>query len=259
VGVSGYLTPAVTFGIFLAIARKNGEQLSASTAFTSLSLISLLGDPLSAMFAALPQFSMTLACFGRIQKYLLEEERDPLKSANRISKNVTIGRAGVSRMDIELESLGQPDFSLQGQRRAREVIVLDQAAFGTKEGGASILQDLNLCIYQSSLTMIIGRIGSGKSTLLKGIIGELPATTGSIHTTFTEAAYCDQQVWLINDTVQNNILGQSSFEARWYQTIVNACALDKDFSALPLGDRSVVGSKGISLSGGQRARVVSFP
>jgi ABC-type transport system involved in cytochrome bd biosynthesis fused ATPase/permease subunit len=104
--------------------------------------------------------------------------------------------------------------------------------------------------------LIIGKVGSGKSTFLKGLIGELPSTAGSMKRTFTEAAYCEQQVWLTNDTIQNNILGQSNLEARWYESVINACALDKDFETLPLGGLSIVGSKGISLSGGQKARVV---
>jgi len=103
--------------------------------------------------------------------------------------------------------------------------------------------------------MIIGKVGSGKSTLLKGLLGELPATAGSVQINFSGSAYCEQQHWLVNDTIQNNIIGQSTLEARWYETVVNACALDKDFAVLPSGGLSLIGSKGISLSGGQKARV----
>jgi ATP-binding cassette subfamily C (CFTR/MRP) protein 1 len=106
--------------------------------------------------------------------------------------------------------------------------------------------------------MIIGKVGSGKSTLLKGLIGELPVTAGSVQRKFMEVGYCEQQAWLVNDTIQSNILGQSALEARWYVTVVKACALDRDFAYLPLGELSVTGSKGISLSGGQKQRVVSL-
>lgn len=46
-------------------------------------------------------------------------------------------------------------------------------------------------------------------------------------------------------------------EARWYKSVVKACALDRDFEELEAGELSLVGSKGVSLSGGQKARVVS--
>jgi ATP-binding cassette subfamily C (CFTR/MRP) protein 1 len=74
--ISTYLTPAITFGVFIAIAQRHGGNLSVSMAFTSLSLISLLSSPLSLIFTALPQAAMTLACFSRIQDFLVEEDRD---------------------------------------------------------------------------------------------------------------------------------------------------------------------------------------
>lgn len=74
--VSTYLTPAVTFGVFIAVAQRHGSSLSVATAFTSLSLLSLLSSPLSLMFTALPQTSMALACFARIQDFLVEDDRD---------------------------------------------------------------------------------------------------------------------------------------------------------------------------------------
>jgi len=46
-------------------------------------------------------------------------------------------------------------------------------------------------------------------------------------------------------------------EARWYESVVKGCALDKNFEELEAGELSLVESKGISLSGGQNARVVS--
>ena len=135
---------------------------------------------------------------------------------------------------------------------------LENATFGTREGGLPITRSLDLNVNRSSLTMIVGKVGSGKSTLLKGLISEIPLTSGSMQRCFAETGFCEQQAWLINDTIQNNILGQSKLEARWYDTVVKSCALDKDFAGLQLGDLSVIGSKGISLSGGQKQRVVSL-
>jgi ATP-binding cassette subfamily C (CFTR/MRP) protein 1 len=146
--------------------------------------------------------------------------------------------------------------SSSNQNRA-DILTLRNVAFGMKEEGSPIIYGINMNVTRFSLTMVIGKVGSGKSTLLKGLLGELPASVGSIRRQSTEAAYCEQQPWLINDNIRNNILGQSIFEAGWYQTVIKSCALDKDFAALPLGDLSRIGSKGISLSGGQKARVVS--
>jgi ATP-binding cassette subfamily C (CFTR/MRP) protein 1 len=156
--------------------------------------------------------------------------------------------------EIEMESLSC--HQVQSEHNSEHVIILKDAAFGIKENRAVITHGLNLEVRRSSLTMIIGKVGSGKSTVLKGLIGELPTSTGSIESKFRESSYCEQQPWLFNASIQNNILGYSPLEAKWYETVIKCCALDKDFSAFQFGDLTLVGSKGITLSGGQKARVV---
>ena len=74
--------------------------------------------------------------------------------------------------------------------------------------------------------------------------------------TSSAAAYCAQTAWLVNETVRQNILGKSNYDEAWYDSVTKACALDHDFQQFPKGDLSLVGSKGISLSGGQKNRVV---
>jgi hypothetical protein len=138
------------------------------------------------------------------------------------------------------------------------VLDVQDTSFGMKEDGTPILHDLTLSILPLTLTLILGKIGSGKSTLLKGLIGELPLTTGSIYRNFSSSAYCEQQPWLPNTSIQNIILGPLSRDVLWYDTVIKACALDRDFAALPLGDGTMVGSKGVAISGGQKARVVSL-
>jgi ABC-type bacteriocin/lantibiotic exporter with double-glycine peptidase domain len=69
-------------------------------------------------------------------------------------------------------------------------------------------------------------------------------------------AYCAQTPWLVNKTIQENILGSSLFESQWYAKVVKAVALLDDLKTYPTGDRTLVGSKGITLSGGQKQRIV---
>ena len=246
VRVSAYLTPPATFGVFLLIARKSGEHLSISKAFTSLALLSLLANPLAYLFASLPQCSMALACFARIQAFLAEGDKE-----NGIATSKSILQlTSVVELETLIPSLAQKS------GKTTPILILKDASFGIKEEGVPIIHGLNMEVHRSTLTLIIGKVGSGKSTLLKGLLRELPSNTGSVQSTFTDSAYCEQQPWLVNETIQNNILGQSTLEARWYETVVAACALDKDFAALPQGGLSLIGSKGISLSGGQKARVV---
>jgi ATP-binding cassette subfamily C (CFTR/MRP) protein 1 len=69
-------------------------------------------------------------------------------------------------------------------------------------------------------------------------------------------AYCTQTPWLVNKTIQENILGSSLFDSQWYAKVVKAAALLDDLKNYPAGDRTLVGSKGITLSGGQKQRIV---
>ena len=246
-----YLTAPATLGIFLIIARKNNENLSVATTFTALSLLTLIANPLSYLLAAFPQVSMSLACAARIQDFLLENDKMSITDNSRVTNEFPQSALG---SEVELRPINQQRQSTDDG--TQEVTNLKGASFGIKEEGAYITRDLDLELARSTFTIIIGKVGSGKSTLLKGLIGELPLNTGTISSNISSFAYCEQEPWLVNDTIQNNILGHSALEARWYETVINACALDKDFANFPLGGLSVVGSKGISLSGGQKARVV---
>lgn len=126
-------------------------------------------------------------------------------------------------------------------------------------------------IHRRTLTLILGPVGCGKSILLKALLGELSTFDGSIKTQFSgSATFCDQTPWLPNETVREIICGKSAQETSlagekqmaedmdWYRCVVNACALERDMEIWPRGDQTPVGSKGISMSGGQKQRLVSF-
>jgi ATP-binding cassette subfamily C (CFTR/MRP) protein 1 len=68
-------------------------------------------------------------------------------------------------------------------------------------------------------------------------------------------AYVAQNAWIMNASVKNNILFGHHFDPEFYERTIKACALVEDLAVLPDGDRTEVGEKGISLSGGQKARL----
>ncbi|VVC87931.1 unnamed protein product, partial [Leptidea sinapis] len=116
------------------------------------------------------------------------------------------------------------------------------------------LTDMSLTIKPGKLIAVIGPVGAGKSSLLHVLLKELPLVSGSVHLGGT-VSYASQEPWLFAGSVRQNILFGQPMDRPRYNTVVRRCALDRDFTLFPHGDKTVVGERGVSLSGGQRARI----
>ena len=145
------------------------------------------------------------------------------------------------------------------------------------------LKDLDIEIKKGSFTVIVGETGSGKSTLLSAMIGELiylsdqaikevgdhsrPIKDGeqryledallaadltgeSPIKIYGSTSYCEQQPWIQNGKLRDNILFGSDFDKRKYVETMIACQLEPDLAIMPAGDDTEIGEKGINLSGG---------
>lgn len=68
-------------------------------------------------------------------------------------------------------------------------------------------------------------------------------------------AYCSQTPWIMNDTVKNNIVFGKDFSSAKYEKAVKYSCLQSDLSIFKNGDSTLIGEKGSTLSGGQKARI----
>ncbi|CAH1643264.1 unnamed protein product [Spodoptera littoralis] len=123
-----------------------------------------------------------------------------------------------------------------------------------KSANKDDVNNLDLTIFEGSLTTVIGAVGAGKSTLLHIVLSELPCTSGTAQINGT-ISYASQDPWLFVGSVRQNILFGQSFQKSRYMEVCRVCALERDISLFPHGDKTVVGERGVSLSGGQRARI----
>lgn len=116
------------------------------------------------------------------------------------------------------------------------------------------LGGITLTIRKGEMLAITGAVGSGKSSLLTAILKELPLRKGtlSIH---GKVAYVPQIPWVFSGTVRENILFGLPFHEERFQRVVHVCGLVKDLSDFARGDLTEIGQRGVSLSGGQKARV----
>ena len=116
------------------------------------------------------------------------------------------------------------------------------------------LKDISVDLKPGDLLCVVGPVGSGKSSFLMGLLKELPLESGEIKVEGS-VSYASQDAWSFNDSVRNNILFGMEYDEQKYNKVVEVCALQRDLKLMPFGDRTLVGEKGVSLSGGQKARI----
>ena len=118
----------------------------------------------------------------------------------------------------------------------------------------AVLTNVNLDINENKLVIVTGPVGCGKSSLLLSLLEEIPPTKGKVlHK--GKIAYVPQTSWVFTGTLRENILFNQPFDEEKYRRTIEACDLNTDISTFPNGDKTILGERGCSLSGGQRARV----
>ncbi|KAG9415932.1 hypothetical protein AC1031_000318 [Aphanomyces cochlioides] len=192
------------------------RTLTTSTVFTSIALFRLLDLPFRSFFG-----NLTAVVDGKV-------------SADRVLTQST-------------ESM-----TTNEAFRSSSAVRIDNGSFSHTPDEPPVLRDISLTIDHGELDVIQGKVG--KSSLCLAILGELYQTQGTSGVQGS-IAYCPQEPWIQQMTVRDNILFGSPFDARKYSRVVDACGLLPDFEAMAHGDLTMVGSKGSTLSGGQKARM----
>ncbi|GHO52635.1 ABC transporter ATP-binding protein [Ktedonobacter robiniae] len=155
--------------------------------------------------------------------------------------------------------------TLSASERNLELLEVHNLSYCYPETGRGITH-IDLSLRRGSLTVITGRIGSGKTTLVQTLLGLLPPQGGEIFwngkpvsdpATFfvpPRSAYTPQVPRLFSATLRENILlGLEPEPARLQQAIEQA-VMERDLDALEQGIETLVGTRGVKLSGGQIQR-----
>lgn len=131
------------------------------------------------------------------------------------------------------------------------------------------VEDVSLDLPRGSFTVVTGRIGSGKTTLLEVVLGLLPSSAGEMRwngvvvddpRTFMvppRCAYTPQVPRLYSDTLRDNILMGIREDPNDLEEAIRLSVMEPDVRSLERGLETVVGPRGVKLSGGQVQRTAA--
>nr|CAD7590287.1 unnamed protein product [Timema genevievae] len=215
-----------------------------TTLFVTLASFVLMGNHITAeKVFSIAQYcnilNMTMAVASPIAMQMIAETKVSIKRLERFLLQEEFQVAPLTQ-GPQVEKLG---------------VTLDSATARWLPSSISdTLHKVALQVKPGQLCAIIGPVGSGKSSLLQVLLGELPLSSGSMSLR-GEVSYASQEPWMFVGTVRQNILFGQPYQPKRYKEVVRACALTRDLELFPNGDKTLVGERGVSLSGGQRARI----
>ncbi|CAH1738397.1 unnamed protein product [Aphis gossypii] len=223
-----------------------GNYITASKVFIITSYYDILKRGLIVTIpVAISSGAELLVTVKRIEDFLLKEEK------NRQPNNFMKATAGTNNKTIN-EKINDENGTEQLSRFG--VTFINVSAKWTASQANNTLENIHLIIKPNRLVAIVGQVGAGKSSLLQAILQELPLIKGSISVRGV-VSYASQEPWLFAGSVKQNILFGSPMDKKRYDKVIEVCALKLDLEQFFHGDRTIVGEKGISLSGGQKSRI----
>ncbi|WFD30029.1 hypothetical protein MSPP1_001042 [Malassezia sp. CBS 17886] len=243
----------VSLATFVTFSMSSSTPLTADIVFPALSLYQLLNFPLTMLAGIVSMLLQTQVSATRLAHFLDAPELDE-------DARVLLGAGGGGGAAAPLER-GAAEQSNGDSPPAKDpappcdYVVMRDASFAwTSDQRTPTLRNLSLSLRAGELVAVLGRVGSGKSSLLAAILGEMIRTHGLV-TVRGQTAYFSQGGWCIGASIRENILFGRAYDAAHYRRCVAACALEPDLAQLGDGDMTEIGERGVSLSGGQRARV----
>lgn len=234
------------------------KEITAARIFVVSAYFNILAHVMSQMFVrGVAEIAEVLVAMERLRAFLVYEEKGEEKGFGLILGNQNSGSRTEINDDLMILAKNatarwsSPD---ELRKKKKDLKVLQLELEETIPFRPPTLDNLNFHCQKGSLIGVIGAVGAGKSSLLQAILRELPLESGELLVNGT-VSYACQEPWVFAASIRQNILFGLEYEKGHYMSVVRACNLQPDFEHLPFGDQSIIGERGSSLSGGQKARV----
>lgn len=130
------------------------------------------------------------------------------------------------------------------------------ASISWKDEKDVALTDISVSIERGKLVAVIGSVGCGKTALIQAMMGEMNVISGYVSITNNAIAYTAQHPFIINASVRDNIIMDMKFDEELYEKALWSSVLLHDLKyQFPSFDQTIIGSEGVNISGGQKARI----
>ncbi|KAG5359320.1 Oligomycin resistance ATP-dependent permease YOR1 [Yarrowia sp. E02] len=262
--------PTISSMLAFVVMFKTGRHLDPAKVFSSLSLFNLLRMPLMLLPLSTSTSIDAFVALKRIQGFLFAGEQvnyvitDPEIAEKGDAIVIDNGTFIWKEETDEFDESGEKTKVVEGKNDKTEKndkdskTVTPEVESSSDSDDSSVLQfsglnDISLNVKTGEFIVITGAVGTGKSSLLSAIAGLMVKTAGSV--TASGEMIFSPSPWVHNATIRDNILFGQPFDQALYDKVVHVCALERDFEILPGGDATEVGERGITLSGGQKARI----
>ena len=244
---------------FITYSLTRGHTMSAAPIFSSMALFNALRMPLNFLPIVIGQVADAYTALNRVTEFLLAEERkEDIELVEGMENAVEMDHASFTWERMDVGDQGRVPGAVEGSEKKKKDQNSSTKSAASDSESKSVepfqLTDLQFHVGRKELLAVIGTVGCGKSSLLAALAGDMRLTGGSVRMSTTRA-FCPQHAWSQNATVRQNILFGKEFDEKWYNQVVDACALRPDLEILPNGDQTEIGERGITLSGGQKQRL----
>ena len=210
---------------------------------------------------------MTLGDFTLVNAFMFQLFL-PLNFLGFVYREIKASVANIERMFVLLDiETDVPDNATKGLNVTRGEVVFDRVGFDYGNG-RQVLNDLSFSVPAGKTLALVGGSGAGKSTITRLLFRFYDVTSGQIRiddqvitdvsqTSLRQAlGIVPQDTVLFNDTLRNNLLYACPDASETdLQDVVQMASLDRLVAENPAGLETVVGERGLKLSGGEKQRI----
>ncbi|CAK5284005.1 unnamed protein product [Mycena citricolor] len=237
------VTMVATYSTYTLIMK---QPLNASKVFSSMTVFDLLRDNIAQITGWLNNLMSGKVSLDRMNDFLKNTELLDSFGEKKVEARALINTGGSEEIGFR-----RATFSWQSE---------SDGSLTRSSRHFSLKFDNEIIFKRGKINLVVGPTGSGKTSLLMALLGEmhyLPSSPDSWYNLPRSGgvAYAAQESWVLNETIRDNIVFNTPFDEERYRQVVHQCSLEQDLALFQAGDKTEVGEKGLTLSGGQKARL----